>query len=199
MLALKAKNFRVSPTSLGAIFFDRDGVVNEVIETEGFRGPRNISEIVIENRIADVLELSKKANFLNVVVTNQPDVSRGYLSLENLQQVHNFLMNHLPCIDAIIVCIHDSSEGCACRKPSDGMLRMAAQEFNIDFSKSFMIGDRWVDIEAGRRAGVKTVLVERQYSWRPTGSGAAPDDLAPDFCVTEIDQLEQLVATVFNK
>ena len=198
MLVHKAGNFCITPVSFGAIFFDRDGVINEVIEAEGFRGPRNISEIVIQNRIAEVLELSKKANFLNVVVTNQPDVSRGYLSLENLQEVHNFLMNHLPCIDAVITCTHDSSEGCACRKPGDGMLRGAAQEFNIDLSGSFMIGDRWVDIKAGRSAGVKTVLVEKEYSWRPTSSGNVPDDLTPNFIVSDIYQLEVLLAQVFK-
>jgi D-glycero-D-manno-heptose 1,7-bisphosphate phosphatase len=78
------------------------------------------------------------------------------------------------------------------------MLRMAAHEFNIDLSKSFMIGDRWVDIEAGRRADVNTVLVERSYSWSPTSSGDAPQDLTPDFIVSEIDQLEELVAKVFS-
>lgn len=199
MLVDKANNFRVPQTSSSAIFFDRDGIINEVFEAEGFRGPRNISETTIENRIAEVLELSKKANFLNIVVTNQPDVSRGYLSLENLQDVHNFLMNHLPCIDLIITCTHDSLEKCICRKPKDGMLRGAEKEFNIDLATSLMIGDRWVDIEAGRRAGVKTVLVEKEYSWRSTSSGAAPDGLTPDFIVSEIEQLEKLLAQVLKK
>ena len=178
---------------------DRDGVINKVINTENFRGPRCLEDVVISEGILEILSLSKSLGFSNLVVTNQPDVSRGHISLENLHTIHNFLMRHLPNIDAIITCTHDSLESCICRKPSDGMLRGAAHEFNIELSKSFMIGDRWVDIEAGKRGGLKTVLVNKAYSWMPTSSGVAPDDLAPDFVVSETNQLEDLFFHIISE
>lgn len=196
MLIHKAYHFSTSPKTLSAMFFDRDGVINEILENEGFRGPRNISETIIKGGVEDGLKLSSKANYLNIVVTNQPDVSRGFLSIEDLNEVHNLLMNHLPCIDAIITCTHVDSDGCVCRKPNDGMLRFAAQEFNIDLLTSFMIGDRWVDIEAGRNAGVKTVLIESTYSWNDTSSGRAPENLVPDFIISGTNQIKDLFAKI---
>ena len=198
MIISKSDEFQSSVKKNGALFFDRDGVINKVINSENFRGPRYVEEVFISEGILEILSLSKSLGFSNLVVTNQPDVSRGHLSVESLQSIHNLVMHHLPNIDAIITCPHDSSDGCICRKPKDGMWRGAGQEFNIDLSRSFMIGDRWVDIEAGRSAGVKTVLVEREYSWRPTSSGIAPDNLIPDFVVPDTDRLKALFVEILG-
>jgi D-glycero-D-manno-heptose 1,7-bisphosphate phosphatase len=194
----KSNDFESAMKQNAALFFDRDGVINKVINSENFRGPRCVEEVFISEGILEILSLSKFLGFSNLVVTNQPDVSRGHLSVESLQSIHNLVMHHLPNIDAIITCPHASSDWCICRKPKDGMLRVAGQEFNIDLSRSFMIGDRWVDIEAGRSAGVKTVLVEREYSWLSTSSGVPPAELIPDFVISHTDRLKDLFTEIFG-
>ena len=198
MIISESNDFESAIKQNAALFFDRDGVINKVINRENFRGPRYVEEVFISEGILEILSLSKSLGFSNLVVTNQPDVSRGHLSVESLQSIHNLVMHNLPNIDAIITCPHDSSDGCICRKPKDGMLRGAGQEFNVDLSRSFMIGDRWVDIEAGRSAGVKTVLVEREYSWRPTSSGVPHAELIPDFVISDTDRLTALFAEIFG-
>jgi D-glycero-D-manno-heptose 1,7-bisphosphate phosphatase len=82
-------------------------------------------------------------------------------------------------LDDILVCPHDGADRCPCRKPKPGLLLTAARRHGIDLSRSWLIGDRWVDVAAGRAAGVRTVLLERPYSWDPTSSDQPPDCLVP--------------------
>jgi D-glycero-D-manno-heptose 1,7-bisphosphate phosphatase len=104
----------------------------------------------------------KGAGFHIIVVTNQPDVARGLLAKEQVYAIHDLLKNDL-LIDLFCVCFHDDIDRCACRKPLPGMLISVAQKKDIDLRSSYMIGDRWRDIEAGRAAGCKTVFIDHGY------------------------------------
>ena len=107
----------------------------------------------------------KAHGFALFVITNQPDVSRGTQTREAVEAIHQALASSLP-IDDIFVCYHDDADDCACRKPNPGMLLEAQRKHNIDLSRSFVVGDRWRDIDAGHAAGCKTVLIDYGYRER---------------------------------
>jgi len=146
-----------------AVFLDRDGVLNhsEVVDGKPY-APRKLDEFIIENEAYESTKLLSQAGFLLIVVTNQPDVGNGLVTHEIVQAMHQKLMEELP-LDDIKVCFHSQSEKCSCRKPKPGMIKTAALEFNIDLEKSYMIGDRWSDIRAGKAAGCFTILIDRGY------------------------------------
>jgi D-glycero-D-manno-heptose 1,7-bisphosphate phosphatase len=147
-----------------AVFFDRDGVLNEPLVRNGqFIGPVSMDEFRIFKNAAAQLNRLKKDGFLCIVFTNQPDISRGRLSASILDQMHAVLKEKLP-LDDIVVCLHDDRHDCSCRKPKPGMLSEAAKKWKIDLKKSFVVGDRGKDIEAGQATGCKTVLIEYPYS-----------------------------------
>jgi D-glycero-D-manno-heptose 1,7-bisphosphate phosphatase len=146
-----------------AVFLDRDGVLNESVMRLGFASPPSTpSELRIDPEAAAALGALKAAGFLLIVVTNQPDVARGALTREAVEDVNRRLAEALP-LDAFYVCWHDDADRCRCRKPLPGMLREAAERFGIDLHASFMVGDRWRDIDAGTAAGCHTVLLERGH------------------------------------
>jgi D-glycero-D-manno-heptose 1,7-bisphosphate phosphatase len=107
----------------------------------------------------------KAAGFLLVVATNQPDVGRGTLKQEVVAQIHAHMMAQLP-IDRVEVCFHPGKNDseCDCRKPKPGMLLRAAKALNIDLARSWMVGDRWRDIDCGAAAGCKTIFIDRHYA-----------------------------------
>lgn len=146
-----------------AVFLDRDGTLNVSIVREGRPyPPANLEELEIceEGRLplADL----KGAGFLLIVITNQPDIARGKQTIQVLENMHARLRAALP-LDEIYVCCHDDAEGCRCRKPNPGLLLDAAHRYGICLSDSYMIGDRWKDIEAGHRAGCRTMWIDRGY------------------------------------
>ena len=96
------------------------------------------------------------------MVTNQPDVARGTASRKSIHGINERLRTELD-LDAVLTCFHDEADACICRKPKSGLLLRAAQDFAINLSSSYMVGDRWRDIEAGRRAGCKTFLIDHEY------------------------------------
>lgn len=141
------------------VFLDRDGVLNQTIFRMGKeRAPYTLDEFAIKSGVKEGLLLLKENDFLLVVVTNQPDVARGWVSRETVDTINNKIRELLP-IDDIKVCFHTEKDSCDCRKPRPGMLIEAAKEHGIDFSRSWMIGDRHTDIEAGKRAGCRTILI----------------------------------------
>ncbi len=146
-----------------AVFLDRDGVLNRAIVVQNKPyPPANLAEFeVLPGAIEACAEL-RKAGFLLIVVTNQPDVARGTQRREVVEAINQTLLSNAP-IDEIKVCYHDDGDQCTCRKPLPGLLMEAAKDWQIDLSSSFMIGDRWKDIESGRRAGCKTILVDGNY------------------------------------
>jgi D-glycero-D-manno-heptose 1,7-bisphosphate phosphatase len=146
-----------------AVFLDRDGVLNQVILKNGKPyPPANLEELVIPEEVLPALQILKSLHYLLIVVTNQPDVARGTISLSIVQNINTKLLKLLP-LDDVRVCYHDDSDGCTCRKPAAGLLLQAALDHDIDLEKSFMIGDRWKDVEAGQRAACKTVWLDNQY------------------------------------
>jgi D-glycero-D-manno-heptose 1,7-bisphosphate phosphatase len=146
-----------------AVFLDRDGVIVRAIVREGRPyPPSGLDTLEILPGVGDALARLQRAGFVLIVVTNQPDVARGLQSREVVEAMHAFLRSLLP-IDDLRVCYHDDADGCGCRKPKAGMLVDAAREAGVDLSRSFMVGDRWRDVEAGQRAGCRTVLVDGGY------------------------------------
>jgi D-glycero-D-manno-heptose 1,7-bisphosphate phosphatase len=146
-----------------AVFLDRDGVLNEPIVRNGKPyPPRDPSELVIARGAPAALKALRREGFLLIVVTNQPDVARGTVSRADIDMINAQLSAILP-LDAIEVCEHDDREQCGCRKPKPDMILRAREKLGVDLSSSFMVGDRWRDIEAGRRAGSRTVLIGDGY------------------------------------
>jgi D-glycero-D-manno-heptose 1,7-bisphosphate phosphatase len=150
-------------TAKPAVFLDRDGVLNEAIVRDGKPcPPRDLSELVITLGARAALEELKREGFSLVVVTNQPDVRRGTAKRADVDNINAHRATLLP-LDAIEVCEHDDTEQCDCRKPKPGMILRAREKFGLDLVRSFMVGDRWRDIEAGRRVGCRTILIGDGY------------------------------------
>jgi len=156
-----------------AIFLDRDGTINKYV---GFL--RNIDEFELLDGVAAAIRKINESGYLAIVVTNQPVIARGEVSFEELNEIHNKMETLLgkegAYLDAIYYCPHHPHKGyegerpelkmdCACRKPKPGMLFKAAEDFNIDLSQSWMIGDGENDIKAGINAGCKTILLSDKH------------------------------------
>ena len=149
---------------LKAVFLDRDGVINKASVIDGKPyPPRNLDELELIPGVDQAILQLRDRGYFCIVVTNQPDVARGKTSKETVESINQFLIQHL-AIHEIISCYHDDHENCGCRKPKPGSLLKAALKYNIDLNKSFMVGDRWRDIEAGQNAGCKTFFIDYQYN-----------------------------------
>lgn len=143
-----------------AVFLDRDGVLNASHHVDGVpRPPATTDDLTILPGVTEACRRLHVADFLLIVATNQPDVARGDQTRENVERMNAALRARLP-LDDIVVCYHDDANGCSCRKPLPGLLLDAAQQWSIDLARSFMVGDRWRDVEAGNSAGCLTVLVQ---------------------------------------
>jgi D-glycero-D-manno-heptose 1,7-bisphosphate phosphatase len=165
-----------------AVFLDRDGVLNGMVyHHEGWRSPTCVEDFRFLPGVPDAVARLRAAGFLIVVVTNQPDVSRGWL-----QRAQADAMNARVCdalgIDALRACFHADGADCACRKPRPGLLLDAARELGIDLAASWMVGDRHTDIAAAQAAGCAgAVLVEG-----PAGPGEPRADASPSARVRDL-------------
>jgi D-sedoheptulose 7-phosphate isomerase len=149
-----------------AVFLDRDGVLNRAVVRDGKPfPPSSLQELELLPEVASSLLDLKAHGFALYVVTNQPDVARGKQTRAAVEAIHQALATSLP-IDGIFVCYHDDADDCACRKPRPGLLLEAQCKHNLDLSRSFVVGDRWRDIDAGHNAGCKTVLIDYRYQER---------------------------------
>lgn len=185
----------LGPVVLGApprgtgplVCLDRDGVLNEVIgDGSVSTPPRTVNEVRIVAGARGAVTRLRDAGFRTVVVTNQPDVARGAMSRDDALEITAHVLAATG-VEGAYLCLHDSGDGCPCRKPRGGALRRAAADTGADLGASWMVGDRWVDIAAGRDAGVATVLVERPFSWLASGGGVEPpEDVRPDVVVAGI-------------
>jgi D-glycero-D-manno-heptose 1,7-bisphosphate phosphatase len=156
-----------------AVFFDRDGVLNRAIVRDGKPYPPNaLAELELVPDADEFLTALKNKGFLLVVVTNQPDVARGKQTQAAVEEIHRFMAERLP-IDLFRVCYHDDKTDCVCRKPRPGLLTSAAAELGVDLSASYMVGDRWRDVDAGAAAGCRTVWIDCGYLER--GPSNPPD------------------------
>ena len=163
---VKAKNLK---NKQKAVFLDRDGTINKYV---GFL--RDIDQFELLPGVAEAIKAINASGYLAIVVTNQPVIARGEVTYEQLQEIHNkmetLLGNEGAYLDAIYFCPHHPHKGyegeieslkieCDCRKPRPGMLLKAADDFNIDLSQSWMIGDGENDIKAGKAAGCRNALI----------------------------------------
>jgi D-glycero-D-manno-heptose 1,7-bisphosphate phosphatase len=147
-----------------AVFLDRDGVINRAVVREGKPyPPATVAEFELLPGVGEACAILKSMGFLLVVATNQPDVGRGTQTREDVEAMHAAMRSRLP-IDRVEVC-YDPGQGIpsAFRKPAPGMLLRAAHELQIDLPRSFMVGDRWRDIDCGAAAGCGTIFVDHGY------------------------------------
>jgi len=146
-----------------AVFLDRDGVVNRAFVYNGVpMPPRTLEEVEILFGVKESIVLLKQHDFEVVIVTNQPDVARGFVTLDSVTQINELIELHLG-ITHFYTCFHDDSDKCNCRKPEPGLILKAAQDLGIDLSHSSMIGDRWRDIAAGQSAGCECFFIDYKY------------------------------------
>lgn len=173
------------------VFLDRDGVLNRAVVRDGKPYPPAGAETVeIEPGVIEAVQRLKDVGFVLIVVSNQPDVARGAATRAAVEEINDRLAHSMP-IDRFIMCYHDSNDGCGCRKPAPGMLLAGAREFAVDLASSYMIGDRWRDIEAGQRAGCRTIFIDKGYAERRPES--------PDFCVKSFSEAAAIIlATVIE-
>jgi D-glycero-D-manno-heptose 1,7-bisphosphate phosphatase len=170
-----------------ALLLDRDGVINRALVCEGRPyPPASASELEILPGVAEALARSRAAGFLNIVVSNQPDVARRTQTRAAVEDMNRALMEALP-IDDVFVCYHDDSDQCLCRKPLPGLLLEAAQTYDLELSHCYVVGDRWRDIDAGRAAGCRTVLIDCGYNERPP---LQPPDLLAGSLLEAVARIE---------
>ena len=152
-----------------AIFLDRDGTLNKYV---GFL--RNIDDLELIDGVTEAIKKINGSSYLAIVITNQPVIARGEVTYDELNQIHNKLETLLgdkgAYLDGLYYCPHHPDKGfkgevvelkinCDCRKPKPGLLLKAAEDFNIDLNESWMIGDGLIDVEAGKAAGCRTILL----------------------------------------
>lgn len=172
-----------------AVFLDRDGVINKAFVRNGVpHPPPTINEVEILPGVFEALSELRAANYLLIVITNQPDVARGTVNRTNVESINEYLASRLP-LDEFRTCFHDNKDCCSCRKPKPGSIYSAAVEYEIDLSKSFMIGDRWRDIDAGIAAGCTTFFINYGYEEKITN--------APDFIVSSLMEVKNIILGEF--
>lgn len=149
--------------------------------------PSSLAELELLPGVVEACAALQAAGFLLVVVTNQPDVARGRVSRHTVESIHRELRARVAVLD-VYVCYHDDRDACRCRKPSPGLLLRAARDHQIDLPASYMVGDRWKDIEAGRRAGCTTILIGQGYA---ESGQVQPDHQAPSLAAAATWILQQ--------
>ena len=149
-----------------AIFLDRDGTLNAPVVHDGKPyPPTNVDEFVLLDGVIESCANLRAAGYVLVVATNQPDVGRGIQSRESVEAMHAKLLRLVPSITHIEVCYAPGGETPPSpnRKPAPGMVLNAARELGLDLSRSWMIGDRWRDIDCGQNAGLRTIFIDWGY------------------------------------
>ena len=170
---------------LPAVFLDRDGVIviPEFRDRRSF-APRRLADFRLYPDAAASLLRLKQAGFLLAVVTNQPDVGDGLAERSEVDSMHEIMTRELP-LDAVKACFHRREENCTCRKPKPGMILEAAAELGVDLKRSFMVGDRKGDVDAGRAAGCATVFIDLGYD--------EPVPEAPDYVVHSVVEAADVI------
>ena len=150
-----------------AAFLDRDGILSELVLRDGQRSsPRRLADFKVASGATHAVERLRQCGLSVFVVSNQPDVARGHLPAAELEAMMQHLRARVP-VDDVMVCEHDDAEGCDCRKPKPGMLVRLAERWGVDLERSFMVGDSWRDVGAGRSAGCRTLLIGAADVGRP--------------------------------
>ena len=146
-----------------AIFLERDGILNlESTDKAQLGAPLLMEQFQVNRDAVEPLARLKGLGYLLIVTTNQPQISLGKLNRGELDRMHNYLRKVIP-VDDILVCPHDNSDCCPCRKPKPGLLTEAAFKWHIDLSKSYVISNKWQDAEAARLVGCTSLLVQSPW------------------------------------
>ena len=166
-----------------AIFLDRDGVINKTING---KPPQTVKEVELVDGIKELVNYFIKNEFKIFCITNQPDVSRGTQTIENVEKINDYLWTLLPITD-FAACYHSDQDNCICRKPKDGLIRNLSKQYDVDLSQSYVIGDRWRDIEAGQRANCRTIFIDYKYDEK--------QPINPDYTINKVKD----VLSIFQK
>ncbi len=141
-----------------AVFLDRDGTIAP--DVNYCRRPEDFN---LFPGAGEAVKLLNNHGFKVIVITNQSGIARGYFTVQTLEQIHQKMVDELShsgaVLDAIYYCPHHPDDGCECRKPKTALFRQAAHELDIEFGRSFVVGDASIDIEAGKTLGCKTILL----------------------------------------
>ena len=161
-------------TGRRAAFLDRDGVLVQELLVDGAPlAPLRVDDFQILPEAGTQVQRLRDAGLICLVFTNQPEVARGLLAPDDLDAMHRQLRAEV-AVDDVYVCPHVDADGCTCRKPRPGMLTTGAAQWDVRLDESFVIGDRWRDIDAGRAVGCYTILIDRPYSACETADVSVP-------------------------
>ena len=150
-----------------AAFLDRDGVIVASFMRNGVpHPPGSVLETQILSGVLEAINLLILHNYLPVVISNQPDVARKKIELSTIHSINEFIGRETG-ISNFYICPHDDGDHCKCRKPKPGLIEIATDELDIDLSKSFLVGDRWRDVEAGQALGLPTFFIDYSYKESP--------------------------------
>lgn len=155
-----------APAMKRAVFLDRDGVLNlPVVRAGKPHPPQTLAEFQLYPEAPEACALLRNAGFLLVLVTNQPDIGRGTQNLEVVEAMHRRLQQAIP-LDRIEICAaaDDNAPDARRRKPAPGMVLDAAASLDLDLARSYLVGDRWRDIDCGHAAGCTTIFIDRNYT-----------------------------------
>ena len=174
-----------------AVFLDRDGVINRCVVRENKPyPPGSLAEFEFLPGVIEACRLLKEAHFLLVVITNQPDVGRGTQRQAVVEEIHRHVCKNLP-IDRLEVCYDGGDAPSEFRKPAPGMVLRAARELEIDLEQSFLVGDRWRDVDCGVAAGCRTVFIDYGYREKLRAK--------PDFRVSNLLEAANLILSLSSK
>ncbi len=146
-----------------AVFLDRDGVINRSLIVNGKpKAPINYKDFIFLPNSKKSINLLIKNNYLVFVVTNQPDIGNKKILISEINLMHDKIMQQTK-IEKIFMCPHSQKKNCDCRKPKIKFLLFAKKNYNLDLSKSFVVGDRFTDIQMGINSGCRTIFINRSY------------------------------------
>jgi D-glycero-D-manno-heptose 1,7-bisphosphate phosphatase len=160
------------------VFIERDGILNETrVDGQYSVSPLCLADFKIRTEVVPLLARLKEEGFIIIVTTNQPGLSRGYLSRRELDRMHDFLRRNI-AVDDLLVCPHDEADRCPCRRPKPGLMVEAGFKWHLDLDQSFVISDKWQDAEAARQSSCTSLLINSPW----IGKGHR-DFLVKDFSV----------------
>jgi len=170
--------------NVGTILLDRDGIINKVVMRDGkVSSPHNVDEFLFAEGIDEFVSRLKEKSISFAIISNQPDVARGLISKYDLESMNNLIRDKLG-IEHIFICEHDDNSNCSCRKPKFGLITMAQNNLGFSSESALFVGDGWKDMEAGRRFGIRTVLLRTDYN-KSTQGDIVVDNLIEllDYCL----------------
>lgn len=155
-----------------AVFFDRDGVLNEAAVRGGTpRSPSSLADLRIVPGARSSVAAVRDAGYMTIIITNQPNIARGVQGRGVVDSLNTAVASAVGA-DVVYTCAHDDADNCACRKPRPGLILQAARDHHLDLKRSFFIGDRWKDVACGKSAGCTTIFLDRGYSETRSDPGA---------------------------